>query len=641
MPTTVEPVVMDSRKFLGTINNSAQSRVALFESLVKKLGEKTGAQWQLAALFADTLFIEDTNGGYYAAGHKKLKGGKVQITNIRPVKLIESQKQMLFAQNCATLVEAIEKNDQRAMRTAYNNLAAQRFSPRTIPESGLIKTRDGIIRRLRVDTNALLTAEDRDKIVGALVESVNDTIVLENGRVINATFGGEASKRIPVSEWACRRVVGRHMREAAINAFRSPGFQNRVYKVAKLINADNIKEAVASIKDFLAEQQEFCLLTRKDTQTLVENTLATKAVMNQQLCTDTATLIYRTNLRVNRDTIVREWRATAQKAQHPTLLENVMILEQSKNFEGAYNTFLEMAFNEALSPRDEEVAAYRLALDMLKTSPKIQEDQDLQMKVNELIHKLADPEVDDATVHLVRETLAAAKQEADSLGRLSDFDEIPGDEPGGGEPEELGDELGDDLGDAADVGASGSGHTININAPLISIGGEPAELGGGEDLGDFSDEEDFGDEDDLGDEEDLGDEDGLGGIGELGDEDEDLEGRGRDDEVNLRFDSKQKRGKSSVSEAVNKALGKTRTEAKWKEGEEPWKKGKKKDDDGEETEVECNEGEYGPPNISKKSKGVTIQTIERKPDVADNIISVKRNGIEIFKGPRREWNAKK
>jgi hypothetical protein len=564
---------MDSRKFLSTINNSSQSKVSLFESLVKKLGEKAGAQWQLAALFADTLFIEDINGGYFAASHKRLKGGKIQITNIKPVKIVEEQKQTLFGQNCTALVEAIEKNDQRAMRTSYNNLAAQRFSPRTIPESGLVKTRDGIVRRLQVDTGEQITAEDRDKIVGALVESINDTIVLESGRVISATFGEDANKRIPISEWACRRVVGRHMRETAVNAYQSPGFQSRIYKVAKLINADQVKEAVESLKNFLTEQQEFCLLTRQETQSLVENTLAAKAVMNQQLCIDTATLFYRSNLRINRDSIIKEWRATAQKAQHPTLLENVIVLEQSKNFEGAYTTFLEMAFNEALSPRDEEVAAYRLALDMLRTSPKIQEDQQLQTKVNELITKLSDPDVDDATVHLVRETLAAAKQEADSLSKLSDFDEMPGDEPGAGEPEDLGDELGDELGGAAEVGAGNGGTVINVNAPLISIGGEAADLGAGEDLGDLAGEE--GGEEDLG--ELAGDED-LADMGGLGDEDEEEEPR-RDDEINLQFDSKQKRGSSTVAEAVNKALGRTRSEAKWAPGEEPWSKGGKKDDD--------------------------------------------------------------
>jgi len=656
MPTTVEPVVMDSRKFLGTINNSAQSRVSLFESLVKKIGDTAGKQWQLAALFADTLFIEDASGNYYSAAHKRLKGGKVQITNIRPVKLVEEQKQSLFEQNCAALVESIEKNDQRAMRTAYNNLAAQRFSPRTIPESGIVKTRDGVLRKLKVDSGTLLTAEDRDKIVGALVESVNDTVVLDNGRVVSATFGEEANKRIPISEWACRRVVGQYMRDTALGAFRSPGFQSRMYKAAKLINADHIKEAVISLKEFLTEQQEFCLLTRRETQSLMENTMATRAVMNQQLCTDLATLFYRTNLSVNRESIIKEWRATAQKAGHPTLLENVTILAESKNFEGAYSTFLEMAFNEALSPRDEEVAAYRLALDMLRTSPKIQEDQELQTKVNDLITKLSDPQVDDATVHLVRETLAAAKQEADSLNKLSDFDQIPGDEaglgdgigePNMGETEELGNELGS----AAEVSNGNGGTTINVNAPLISIGGEPADLGGGEDFGDIGGEED-GEEDlgDMGDEEDLEDMEGLGG------EDEEEYGK---DEINLNLDSRQKRGTSAVSEVVNKALGVK--EAKWKEGEEPWKKNKKDDDNadddscsdddddcndqyafGEDVNFESGMGyDYGRPAITTEMDDVIASMVaiaEEKQLVDRGLLdnvgviatrAIKANGIKI------------
>jgi len=583
---------MDSRKFLNTINNSAQSRVSLYESLIGRLGQKAGAPWKLAALLPDTLFIEEANGHYYVANHQRMKGGKVQITDIRPVKIVEEQKQSLFAQNCTALVEAIEANDQRAMRTVFNNLAAQRFSPRTIPESGLVKTRDGIVRKLRVDNGNEITAEDRDKLVAALVESVSDTIVLESGRVVSASFGEDTRKRLPISEWACRRVVGNHMRTTAENAYRSPGFQNRVYKVAKLINNDSVKEAVESIKDFLAEQQEFCLLTRQEVQTLIENTLAAKSVLNQQLCTDTATLFYKTNLRVNRDTILKEWRATAQKAQHPTLLENVDALEKAKNFDGAYNTFLEMAFNEALSPRDEEVAAYRLALDMLKSSPKIQEDQELQSKVSELITKLADPEVDDATVHLVRETLAAAKQEADSLSRLSDFDQIPGDEPGGAEGGE--EDLAGDLGDAAaEETAGGGGPVINVNAPLISIGGggEDFGMGGGEDLGLGGEEDlDLGGEEDLGGDEDLGGEEDL----DFGGGEEDREG---EDQINLNLDSKQKRGQSAVSETVNKALGRTQSEAKWEPGEEPWNKNKKNDegdDEGDEQTNECMDEDCDP-----------------------------------------------
>ena len=108
MATKAECLVLDSRKFLGTINNSAQSKVAIYESLVERLGQRVGAKWRLAALNDGNLFIEDTaNNSYYVASHQHLRGGKINITNVRPVKIVEGQKQSLFEQNCHGLVNAV------------------------------------------------------------------------------------------------------------------------------------------------------------------------------------------------------------------------------------------------------------------------------------------------------------------------------------------------------------------------------------------------------------------------------------------------------------------------------------------------------------------------------------------------------
>jgi hypothetical protein len=601
MATNAKCLVMDSRKFLGTINNSAQSRVATYESLIQRLGQRVGAKWRLAALNDGNLFIEDTsNNSYYVADHQHLRGGKINITNVRPVKIAEGQKQSLFEQNCHGLINAIEANDQRAMRTTFNNLAAQKFSPRTIPTSGIVKTRDGIVRKLHVESVSNgLNESQKQKIVKALVESLSDSVVLESGRLVSATFNGDRRKKLPVSEWTCRKVVGTHMRESAKEAFKSDGFQKRIYQVAKLINSDKIAEAVAGIKDFLAEQQEFCLLTRKECQTLVENTLAARAVMNQQLCNDTATLFYRTNLKVNRDTIIKEWRATAVKSQHPTLLENITILEKSKDFDNDYDKFVNVTFNEAMSPRDEEVKAYRTALGLLRDSPKIQEDVELKEKVDELIEKLSESEVDDATVYLVRETLASAHKELEAMDTLNDYDTQGGSETNAGidQGEELGGELGDELGQA---GTTAGQPNIVINSPLIQIGGTSAaaatpeaELGGEEDLGG---EDELG----LGDEEE-GDEDALDELG-LGDEEEedDLDELGLGDEgeeEDMQLDSKQKTAKPVSERLARKALGLSE-DKEWlkkkiaeKDGGE--KDGAEKDESEEcedECEVECDEG---------------------------------------------------
>ena len=599
-------IAIDSRKFLGLINGSAQSKIAVFESLIKRLGSKAGANWHLAALNDSNLFIEDTtNHAYYVAAHRRLRGGRVNISNIKPVRLVEEQKQAIFETNCRGLIEAIEANDQRAMRTSYNNLAAQRFSPNTIPKSGVVRTRDGVTRRLHVESaNSGFDSNVKKRLVSALVESVSDNVVLENGRVIGATFGADRRKRVPITEWTCRKVVGRFLRETAEKAYLSPGFQKRMVFVAKLIDEDRIAEAVAGVKDFLNEQQEFCLLSRSETQTLIENTLATKAIVNQQLCDDTATLFYRTNLKINRETIIKEWQATAIKAQHPVLVENVNILKSAVDFEAAYDKFLDLTFNEALSPRDEEVGAYRTALSLLRDSPKIQEDHELRSKVDELIEKLADRDVDDATVYLVRETLASAHKEIaamEGLDTLSDYDSAQGSSEN--EMQDRGEELGSEVGDELGAAAGGTGTpNIIINSPLIQIGGSSGAAGdaGGEaDLGlggDAGGEADLG----LGGDEGGGDEGGGDelGLGDEGGEDEDELGLGlgededeNNKDVNINLDSQQKTGKKPLTEAqriarkaLGKTSGKTRTEGSDWFKNNVLEKGKDKKDESDEVE---------------------------------------------------------
>jgi hypothetical protein len=294
-------------------------------------------------------------------------------------------------------------------------------------------------------------------------------------------------------------------------------------------------------------------------------------------------------LRVNRDSIIKEWRATAAKAQHPVLLENVSILEKAKDFESAYDKFLDFTFNEAMSPRDEEIKAYRTALGLLRDSPKIQEDQELRTKVNELIDRLSDQDVDDATVYLVRETLASAHKELEAMDTLSNYDTRGDDREAQNQGAELGEELGDEVG--GEFGGEGQ-PAIIINSPLIQIGGtsggaaEPTtgDLGG-EDLGGDEDLDDL----DLGGEE----EDELG----LGDEDEGL-GLGDEEENNLSLDSQQKKGKKPLTETqriAKKVLGKKVVEDKdWFKDNVLSKKDDKKDDKkdekkDEEMGVECDE----------------------------------------------------
>jgi hypothetical protein len=228
----------------------------------------------------------------------------------------------------------------------------------------------------------------------------------------------------------------------------------------------------AALGKLLAENQEFTALNREQTKRLVENTLATRACFNQQLCNDTATLFWRTNLKVNRDTIIKEWRATARKASHPTLLENVSILERSANFEAAYDKFINLVFNEAVGPRDVQIHAYRTALKALKDTPKIKESNELSGKIDELIERLEQPESDHAVIAEVEDLLAEVKNEMNALESLDDFDKIPG----GADDEESLDDLGGDT-DSVDLGGMGgkSGTTVNFN---INISGDGVSTGG-------------------------------------------------------------------------------------------------------------------------------------------------------------------
>ena len=89
-------VKMDSRKFLGALNESAQARVAFFTEKVEEMGRSAGRQWRLAALRTNDLFIEDVkNQSYYLAEHSKTQG-KISINNIRAIEIVEGEKAGLF-----------------------------------------------------------------------------------------------------------------------------------------------------------------------------------------------------------------------------------------------------------------------------------------------------------------------------------------------------------------------------------------------------------------------------------------------------------------------------------------------------------------------------------------------------------------
>lgn len=468
---TIEPVRIDSRKFLSALNDSAQSKVAVFEERVQQMGNSAGKQWRLAALHAKNLYIEDVKTHqFYIAEHVREPHGKVTITNIKPLEIVEEEKQSLFSETCTKLVSAIEENDQKGMQVAFDRMKAQRFSGRAVPYSGAVRCRDGVLRHINIRPNNVSLEDNvRSQLVSVIVESLRDRVIVENGSVVSGSFSDGAPVNLPVTKWASRKLVARRMMEAAKNAYWSEGFQNRVYHTAKLVSESKIDAAVQSVTPFLEEMEEFTLLNRAQIQTLVENALAAKAIFNQQLCDDTATLIFRTNMKLSRGKIIDEWRNIAKKAEHPALMENVRVLQESKNFESAYQKFLSLIF-EAISNREVAAEALATTLDILKSkTPKIRESHELSSKLSSLINRLKDKNFDDAAIYEAEDLIATIQEELAAGDTLQGFDQMP---PGGGPS---GDTSGVDLG--GDLGGSGA-PVININSPLIQIGGQSSASGG-------------------------------------------------------------------------------------------------------------------------------------------------------------------
>ncbi len=482
------PIRMDSRKFLGALNDSVQAKTVFFEGRVAEMGKAIGADWRLASLklksvsrdglYAGELFIEDrTAGSYLLAEVRREKGGRVAVENVRPVEVVEERRSAMFESSCRSLIDALEVNDQRKMAQAFDKLSAQRFTSRIIPESGHVRTRDGVTRRVTVSGDRDL--KHKARLVGAIVEALRDRVTVERGSVTGAVFGDGGKLRLPLSKWASRRLVARNMREAAEKAYLSPGFQKLVGTLSRLVYEDRVEEAVKRASAFLSEHEEFTLLGIERMQTLVENTLAAGANFNQQLCADVAKLFYRTNLKVNRDTILREWRRVAVKAEHPVLLENVDKVSAARNFEAAYDKFLEAIF-EAISNREVSAESLATTLQALRErTPKIRESHDLASRLDDLVGRLRAKDFDDNAIYEAEDLIATIQEELNANDSLGDFDAMPGDAPPGGPGGDPGGDAGPlpDLG--GDLGGGGSAPTININSPLIQIGGTSAAGAGG------------------------------------------------------------------------------------------------------------------------------------------------------------------
>lgn len=383
--SVMESVTMDSRKLLSAINNSAQSQIKFFSEAVRRLGEKSGKKWNLSALLNGRLFIEDVNTGQYImADFARSKGGKVTINNFKKIEVNEGAKNPIFESACKSLIDAIESGNGRDMDASLSRIAANRFRGRAIPNSGMVRTRDGAVRH--IDTNNNVLGEGRiQRLAEQIVEAISDRVTINEGKMVGE-FVTEPIK-LPVSELMNRRVVAYHMRERAKNAYWSNNFQTLVESTAALIsNGDDesLKKAVDINAQFLFEHQEFSLLTKAQTKSIIENTLATRGIFNESIAGDTASLFHRVGLKVNRNDIIDSWKKTAEKVQHPVMLENVNLLASASDFPKANDAFLKSIF-EAVgeTTRMALLNGLKMLKDKLRKG-KPAPDQELEQAVPEM-----------------------------------------------------------------------------------------------------------------------------------------------------------------------------------------------------------------------------------------------------------------
>ena len=435
VPTSLN---MDARNFLRAINNSAQSKVTFFESVVKRLGQEAKKDLRLVALHPTSLYFEDASTHDYYVGDIKKDGVRYIVENIKRINVVEEKKADLFDKNCIELVEAVSGQDYKSAEKAFSRIEMQRFRSRVIPESGCVMTRDGEVRKINVNTGAV--KEDRmPKIIKAFADAVADSVELSEGQVVRGTFMETGEEFIiPVDEYTRRCVVARKMRQVAEEAHRSPSFQKLVNTVAAKVSQQKVAEAVEIAAKFLKEEQEFCLLNAAGMRNLVESAMASNMEFNSFLINDVSTLMHRTNLKVNRDSIVECWSKTAQKAQNAELLVKAKGLSEAKDFASEYELFLEGVFSETGSIDDNKAKAYLTSLRIVKSVLSHMEGQEqLVQDMERMVSSLESEQPATDVIFQAEELLASLSDElVGRVDNLSNFDRMPGVEEEPMAPEE-------------------------------------------------------------------------------------------------------------------------------------------------------------------------------------------------------------
>jgi len=439
--SNLNPISMDARKFVRYINNGAAAKIKFFEEAVSRLGKTANKQLRLTALDANSLMYEDTEKNrFYLADIKKASHGRVQLENIRPVNVIEEDKASQYKKNVRDLVDSVCESKLTAADKIFNKIESQRFRAKVVPTNGWMTLRDGKARHISVSSR-IVQEDHQANIIRLFSEAVRDNVEMDKGRIIRGTLSDSQQKFIiPINEYTRRRLIAHKMRDAAENAYKSQNFQDLVLECAALVCEGKVGDACRISAKFLKEAQEFSLLTNKQLRKLVENTLATRAQFNSELAKDVSTLFYKTNLKVNRGSIVEAWTKMAQKAEHAGLLTNTTVLAESDTFNKDYDRFLGLVFNEEMDIQTARAKAYRTTLRVIASILPDLEDEDGEEvsasldELNELVERLSGVDVDTDAVLQAEELLAGISDSlVDSIQDLEGFDAMPGEEEPDGE----------------------------------------------------------------------------------------------------------------------------------------------------------------------------------------------------------------
>lgn len=466
---------IDVRKFIRSVNTGLAAQIAEAAGCVQATGRKLNQNWELISLNGNELVFEDVSSKQYVMAKYSSKP-QPSITDIVPISLIDESKHDEFSKSCKMLIEAIETDDKKAAQSAFNRMSLHRFSSKTISDSGTVRCKDGNTYTIPISERTIFTEDEKMKIVKeAVAFYTNDVLVSESGSLV--TSGSfDIPKIDPVLSFVVR---ARNLRQAALLGHNNIKFRNSVLESASLLAEGKEEAAAKTIGRVLQTDEEFTLLTESEMIKVVDNCLCTEAIFNDTLAQDLGVMAHNLNIKLHRDTIVKEWKTVAQKSGSIPLLENTHKLDVSADFRRSHGKFIHSIFEDA-GGRDTKALMLRTTLEkMSKDIPGIGKDPKLNEKMHSLVARLKDNEVDEATLFEAEDVVAAVGDELQNTETLDDFDAM-----GGGDTDEfditdLDDSAADATVDAppatpAAVGTTatdGQGTTITINSPLIQIGG--------------------------------------------------------------------------------------------------------------------------------------------------------------------------